>query len=315
MNRFLNEPRGSQVAFLDGGATERLCGPLKEHIEAHGGRVEVGQGLRKIHVGADGRISGVELKGGEILTADEYVLAVPVDVLKLILPPELKKDAFFAQLSELRGIPVINIQLWFDRKLKQSENHLVFSRSPLLSVYADMSQCCREYRNPDRSMLELVFAPCDETGGSSVNWLKRSDEEVVNATMKELESLFPDEIAADGSKARLLKSSVVRTARSVYAATPGRGKFKPSQATPISNLTLAGCYTSQKYLGSMEGAVLSGKLAAEVIVDRFGGRDVSIRPSGYKDHQILEEAVDDDSFESALDLNGREFQSRSAAQK
>jgi 15-cis-phytoene desaturase len=35
---------------------------------------------------------------------------------------------------------------------------------------------------------------------------------------------------------------------------------------------MAGDYATQKYLGSMEGAVLSGKLAAEVICDKAMGR-------------------------------------------
>ena len=63
--------------------------------------------------------------------------------------------------------------------------------------------------------------------------------------------------------AKLLKFAVVRTPRSVYAAIPGRNKFRPGQRTPIPNFTLAGDWTSQKFLGSMEGAVLAGKLAAE----------------------------------------------------
>jgi 15-cis-phytoene desaturase len=46
----------------------------------------------------------------------------------------------------------------------------------------------------------------------------------------------------------------VRTPRSVYAAIPGRNKFRPSQQTPIPHFTLAGDWTSQKFLGSMEGA-------------------------------------------------------------
>lgn len=36
----------------------------------------------------------------------------------------------------------------------------------------------------------------------------------------------------------------------------------------MPNFVLAGDFTSQKFLGSMEGAVLGGKLAAEVIVDQ-----------------------------------------------
>ena len=54
----------------------------------------------------------------------------------------------------------------------------------MLSVYADMSNTCREYEDPKRSMLELVFAPAKD-------WIGRPDEEIVAATMKELERLFP----------------------------------------------------------------------------------------------------------------------------
>jgi 15-cis-phytoene desaturase len=120
-------------------------------------------------------------------------------------------------------------------------------------------------------MLELVFAPCSPLAGGKTNWIAKSNQEIVDATMKELERLFPLEIgpgAPDGVGAKLLKHAVVKTPRSVYAAIPGRNKYRPSQATPISNFTLAGDWTSQKFLGSMEGAVLAGKLAAEVVTDK-----------------------------------------------
>ena len=50
---------------------------------------------------------------------------------------------------------------------------------------------------------------------------------------------------------------------------------RPSQRTPISNFYLTGDYTAQKYLASMEGAIYSGKLAAEVLVEDVskGGRE------------------------------------------
>ena len=95
--------------------------------------------------------------------------------------------------------------------------------------------------------------------------------------MQELARLFPGEIGPEASDGRggaqITKSTVVRVPRSVYAATPGRNKFRPSQASPIDNFVMAGDFAIQKYLGSMEGAVLSGKLAAEVICAKAGGRD------------------------------------------
>ena len=54
--------------------------------------------------------------------------------------------------------------------------------------------------------------------GSDKNWIAAADEEIVGATLKELERLFPQEIgpaAPDGVGAVLKKSAVVRVPRSV----------------------------------------------------------------------------------------------------
>jgi 15-cis-phytoene desaturase len=224
------------------------------------------------------------LRSGEKIVADEYVSAMPVDIVKRMLPEKWQTMPYFRQVDELEGIPVINLHLWFDRKLK-AVDHLCFSRSPLLSVYADMSVTCKEYNDPDASMLELVFAPCSPLAGGNVNWISKSDEEIIDATMGELARLFPTEIAADPKwpatasqgpqgQARLRKYAVVKVPRSVYAAIPGRNKYRPSQRTPIDNFTMAGDFTSQKYLGSMEGAVFAGKLAAEVIAKKAIGAEL-----------------------------------------
>ncbi|KAH8071268.1 oxidoreductase [Aureococcus anophagefferens] len=223
MNRFINEADGSQTAFLDGNQPERVCAPMADRIRDAGGDVETDAPLAEIRVNDDGGVAALVLKDGREVVADEYVLAMPVDVTKRLIPEAC--------------------------------------------VYADMSRSCAEYADDDRSMLELVFAPCAPEAGSPVNWLAKPDDDVVAATLDELKQLFP----ADMADAKLLKSAVVRTPRSVYAAIPGRNKYRPSQRTPIPNLTLAGCYTSQKFLGSMEGAVLAGKLAAEVVAARAVG--------------------------------------------
>lgn len=271
MNRFINETHGSKTAFLDGNQPDRLCAPMAEHIvKVGGGAVRVDAPMQEILLADDGSVAGVKMRDGEILTADHYVSAMPVDALKLKLPEAWKSMPYFKQLRELEGIPVINVHLWFDRKLLPYDG-LVFSRSPLLSVYADMSECCDEYSNPDRSMLELVFAPCSKEAGSDVNWIAASDDEIVEATMNELKTLFPNELGVDDG-AKLIKHAIVKTPRSVYAAVPGRNKFRPSQETPIRNFTLAGDFTSQKFLGSMEGAILSGKLSAMVVADKLAGR-------------------------------------------
>jgi 15-cis-phytoene desaturase len=261
LNRFLQEKNGSKMAFLDGSPTERLCQPMVDYITARGGEVRLNAPLKEIVLNEDGTVKHFVLRGlnGEdyIETADLYVSAMSVDVMKVLLPAPWKKIEFFQKLEGLEGVPVINLQLWFDRKLTDIDN-LLFSRSPLLSVYADMSNTCRGYANPDCSMLELVLAPAKD-------WIAKSEEEILQATLAELEKLFPDDFGGD-NPAKLLKYHVVKTPRSVYTATPGRQQYRPSQVTPVANFYLAGSYTMQRYLGSMEGAVLSGKLTAQAIV-------------------------------------------------
>jgi 15-cis-phytoene desaturase len=261
LNRFLQERYGSKIAFLDGSPTERMCQPIADHITNGGGEIRMNAPLKEIVLNPDGTVQHFAIRGlngqpDEILTADIYVSAMSVDVMKVLMPAAWKQMEFFQKLDGLEGVPVINLHLWFDRKLTDVDQ-LLFSRSDLLSVYADMSNTCREYENPERSMLELVLAPAKD-------WIDKSEEEIISATMTELQKLFPNHLTGE-NPAKLLKYKVVKTPRSVYTASPGRQAFRPTQETPISNFYLAGSYTMQRYLGSMEGAVLSGKLAAQAI--------------------------------------------------
>ena len=231
MNRFLNEDNGLQMAFIDGNQPDRVCAPMRDHVESRGGKVHLNAPIKEIVTNDDGTVNHLLMRSGEKVVADEYISAMPVDIMKRMTPKKWQNMPYFRQFDELEGIPVINLHMWFDRKL-QAVDHLCFSRSPLLSVYADMSVTCKEYEDPNASMIELVFAPCSPLAGGDVNWIGKTDEEIIDATMGELARLFPTEIAADekwpatkdqGSeaKAKLRKYVVVKVPRSVYAAIPG----------------------------------------------------------------------------------------------
>lgn len=271
LNRFLQETDGSKIAFLDGSPTERLCEPLKEYITSRGGIVRTDAPVQRIITYPSGKhkdsIAGVLLRGNELITADYYISAMPVDAIKKLTPEAWRNMEYFQKMMGLKGVPVINIHIWFDRKLS-TVNNLIFSRSSLLSVYADMSETCKGYSSHDKSMLEMVFAPAK-------GWIGRPDEEILKATLEELEKLFPEEIAADGSKAKVEKFTCVKTPTSVYETLPGCESMRPTQKSPIDNFIMAGDFSKQKYLASMEGAILSGKLAAktvsELILEREKG--------------------------------------------
>ena len=292
LNRFLQETDGSKIAFLDGSPTERLCEPLREYIGARGGQVRTNAPVQRIitHVEKDkDTVAGLLLKGDEVVSGDYYVSAMPVDAIKKLTPDSWREKEYFKKMMGLKGVPVINIHIWFDRKLSTVDN-LIFSRSKLLSVYADMSESCKGYSSSDKSMLEMVFAPAK-------GWIGKSEEEILEATMKELEILFPEEISADGSLAKIEKFTCVKTATSVYETLPGCEAMRPSQISPIENFIMAGDFSKQKYLASMEGAILSGQLAARAIQDI-----VLERGSAYEGPAQLQERPFDENVEFANDV-------------
>ena len=90
-----------------------------------------------------------------------------------------------------------------------------------------MSECCKEYASGDKSMLELVFAPCSKEAGSDINWIGKSDEEIVQATLIELERLFPTEIAADGSKVAVKVRGKLQEAEVVKMPFVQQRYYKP----------------------------------------------------------------------------------------
>jgi zeta-carotene desaturase len=48
---------------------------------------------------------------------------------------------------------------------------------------------------------------------------------------------------------------------------PGLDQYRPDQQTPVPNFYMAGSYTAQDYIDSMEGATLSGRQAAYKILE------------------------------------------------
>ena len=155
---------------------------------------------------------------------------------------------------------MINLHLWFDRKLK-AVDHLCFSRSPLLSVYADMSVTCKEYADEKKSMLELVFAPCSPIAGGKINWIAKSDEDIIAATLKELERLFPTEAA------KLAAEVVCERA----AGLPHSRPVKEIQPDILSKAQQAKEKSPAGVLGegaiAFGGAAVLGKAGRDLLVD------------------------------------------------
>ncbi len=263
LSHFGKETDASRVAFLKGSPETHLFHPLLKYLRQRGVEAHLETKVEQVLYDAvSSKVTGLKLADGSIIRADSYISAMPAHSLWKALPASMRELEPFSGLRHLHGVPVITVQLYFDRAVTGIRN-LIFSSRSHMSVYAELGQICPDfYEGVDgRSMVELVIAPAGQ-------WFRLSDDDLIGEVMQEFTERHP--AAAD---AKLLKSTVVRIPQSVYKARPGIDRYRPGQETSVSNFFLCGDYTRQDYLASMEGAVLSGRRVAA----RIKGKEASHR--------------------------------------
>lgn len=255
---FLREDKASMMGFLDGSPQEKLTGPLANYIEARGGILRLNTPVRKLHLTQerdDPAIAGVEIENGEVVKGDYYILALPIHKLNRLIPDPLKRSyPYFGGLAKIGGVPVMTAQIWYDRQVSFIDN-ILFAPDGIIPVYADLANTTPEYACDGRSRIEAVVAPARDL------WAK-SDDEVLDRVEANIRSYFPKTVR----DAKVVKRTLVRIPQSVYAPLPGSEAYRVPQTSPLPNLFLAGGYTRQKFYDSMEGAVSSGRRAANALL-------------------------------------------------
>jgi zeta-carotene desaturase len=125
------------------------------------------------------------------------------------------------------------------------------------SCFADLALASPgDYYKPgEGSLLQLVLTPGDP-------FIKQNNEAIAQHVLKQVHELFPS-----SRELNMTWYSVVKLAQSLYREAPGMDPYRPSQKTPVVNFFLAGSYTQQDYIDSMEGATISGTQAAQAILE------------------------------------------------
>lgn len=78
-------------------------------------------------------------------------------------------------------------------------------------------------------------------------------------------AVWPDVRAALNLTEPMPRWRVVKEKRATFAATPAQDRLRPGSRTPIANLAVAGDWTATGLPATIEGAIRSGRAAAEVI--------------------------------------------------
>jgi zeta-carotene desaturase len=273
---FAAKTEASVLRMLEGSPHEYLHKPIINYLEERGAKIYTRRRVKEIQYREiDGKtyITAMVVASGdaeETITADAYVCACDVPGVQKILPQDWRKWSEFDNIYKLDTVPVATVQLRFDgwvtelndpQQRKQLEravgiDNLLYTCDADFSCFADLALTSPGdyYRQGEGSLLQLVLTPGDP-------FIKQSNEEIAQHVLKQVQDLFPS-----SRELQMTWYSVVKLAQSLYREAPGMDPYRPAQHTPVANFFLAGSYTQQDYIDSMEGATLSGHQAAQAIL-------------------------------------------------
>ncbi len=279
---FAIKTEASRLNLLAGSPDEYLHKPIVKYLEDRGTKIHTRRQTRRIlFEERDGQtiVTGLSIAQGdteETITADAYLAACDVPGIQRLLPQEWRQWKEFNNIYKLEAVPVVTVQMRFDGWVTEMNDpalrkqvdraagmdNLLYSADADFSCFADLALTSPKdyYREGQGSLMQVVLTPGDP-------FIKMSNEEIAQHALKQIHDLFPS-----SRELNMTWFGVVKLAQSLYREQPGMDPYRPSQKTPIANFFLAGSYTAQDYIDSMEGATISGKQAAARILE----------PTGYK---------------------------------
>lgn len=279
---FAARSEASVLRMLEGSPDRYLTRPIIKYIEDRGARIHLRRPVRQVRYeeipSGELRVTGLDIARGpdgvDLVEADVYVAACDVGGAKRLIPAAWRERyPEFSKLYQLEPVPVVTVQLRFDgwvTELADSEarrtvgegkgyglDNLLYSADTDFSCFADLALTSPSdyYKEGEGSLMQCVLTPGDA-------YMRRNVEEVVSRVLAQVRELFPS-----SRELNCTWSSVVKLGESLYREAPGQDPLRPQQKTSIDNFFLAGSYTYQDYIDSMEGAVKSGRLAAAAILE------------------------------------------------
>jgi len=203
---------------------------------------------------------------GSVHRAGSLILALPFEQTARLLGtlPEnaVQRQRILPAMEHFVHAPITTIHLWFDREITELDHaalldtriQWMFNKSRIRRFEEGSVAQPGQY-------LELVIS-------ASFAELHGTREEIVGAAVEELARFFPVV-----REAVIVKSGVLKEARATFSVVPGLDQFRPTQDAAGEGLYLAGDWTRTGWPSTMEGAVRSGRLAAEAVA-RGAGNEV-----------------------------------------
>jgi squalene-associated FAD-dependent desaturase len=210
------------------GLSESLIDPALTWLQGRGSDVLYGQRVTALHI-ADGRVTALHTSDGPM----------PVDAVVLAVPPWVAADLLPRLRTPGEYQAILNI-------------HFRVDADPGPAGFVGLIGGTAEWVFVKRGHVSVTI--------SAANRMVDQDADAIAA------AVWPDVRAALGLQGQMPAWRVVKERRATFAATAAQERLRPVARTGLANLALAGDWTATGLPATIEGAIRSGRTAAEVLL-------------------------------------------------
>jgi 15-cis-phytoene desaturase len=237
----------TRAGAFSGGMTDVLCRPIADAIVKKGGEIKTNSKVDRLII-ENNQVEGIMVKG-VIIKTKKIIIAASIKEVQRLIRESVKDDKLFEDFLKIKTMPSVTFQL--DLKERSLPvDRATFSPGTIFASYSEQSKTT--FRHVPGRLSIILSTP--------EKYLKKTKEEILEVVLEDAKKLN-----INLKKENILKYRKISWASDFYSYEPGYAKLIPSAETPIKGLVLAGDYTRQKYLQTMEGAVYSGKIAAQLL--------------------------------------------------
>ncbi|MEF8856479.1 MAG: FAD-dependent oxidoreductase [Haloplanus sp.] len=283
------DPSRPTEAVLNGPTSDVWIDPWIDYLTPLGVTVHTESPVTRIE--SDGtRVTGVELAGGETVTADHYVAALPVEVMASLVTPELRRAApSLSHVERLDTAWMNGIQFYLAEDVPLARGHQAYTDSPWALTAISQRQfwddgpfdVTAEEDGAVQGILSVIISDWERPGTVFDKPAREcSREEIKTEVWHQLAAHLnrdTERLSEDMLYDWVLDPAIVEAGERMTNTEPllintvDSLRHRPRAVTGAPNLVLAADYVrTETDLATMESANEAARRAVGGIIDRTG---------------------------------------------
>lgn len=235
---FLGSRKDSALLIPKSGLSD-LVSPLPTWLSSCGGEVRLSTSVDRLNL-VEGRCTSVVLSDGSIAEVNAVISCIPERAFRRLLDAS---SITIPMPSAQTSSPIVSAYLWYDNQWMSDE---------LLAALGTTVQWVFNKRRVAPGLVAVTVSAGDAI-------VAMSQEQIIELCDAELRSLLPE-----AASARLLRGLVIKEKAATPLIGPTADRVSVRHATTaVSNLFVAGDWTSTGLPATIEGAARSGVAAIE----------------------------------------------------